>query len=193
MSDPISGPDTGRDRSPAARDGTRSVKSGQARSEPDKSERERRVVEGLDGGLSMAEIPGARRRSTESPDPAARLGDSLSQREGGERAEPECAATPWKVPIREPDDAGPLSPSPHEDWAARLRGRFGLDFRSDRVPRRSRSARTKSGPARNRRAPQPAGKSGFASRDGAGALVPGRRSGGAAPHGSGGMRSTWPG
>ncbi len=51
MSDPISDPNICADRSPASRDGI-----GSARSAPAKAERERRVVEGLKGGVSMAEI-----------------------------------------------------------------------------------------------------------------------------------------
>jgi DNA-binding CsgD family transcriptional regulator len=47
VSDPIADPEIRGDRAPAARS---------VRSEPEKSERERRVVEGLKGGVSMAEI-----------------------------------------------------------------------------------------------------------------------------------------
>lgn len=47
MSDPLSDPDIRGDRAPAGRS---------VRSEPEKSERERRVVEGLRGGVAMAEI-----------------------------------------------------------------------------------------------------------------------------------------
>ncbi len=51
MSDPLSDPEIRCDRAPAARDRVRSV-----RSRPAKAERERRVVEGLKGGVAMAEI-----------------------------------------------------------------------------------------------------------------------------------------
>jgi DNA-binding CsgD family transcriptional regulator len=47
VSDPLSDPDIRGDRAPAARS---------VRSEPEHSERERRVVEGLRGGVAMAEI-----------------------------------------------------------------------------------------------------------------------------------------
>lgn len=51
MSDPVADPNAGCDRAPAARAATRPARSGPAR-----AERERRVVEGLRGGLAMAEI-----------------------------------------------------------------------------------------------------------------------------------------
>ena len=53
VSDPVVDPNAGCERAPAAGAGKRSVRSGPAR-----AERDRRVVEGLKGGLAMAEIAG---------------------------------------------------------------------------------------------------------------------------------------
>ena len=161
MSDPIPHPEIRGDRSFAARDGMHSARS-------------RRVVEGLRGGVAMAEIARregiterglaaaragteTRRRLLESLNSGAETGPCPTRVASGRRllrktipgetisrkticatrwqtsfpirrllptvcrktrAEPERAATPWKVSIREPGQQPPSPPRPMRIGAA---------------------------------------------------------------------------
>ena len=216
VSDPISDPNICADRSPASRDGIGSV-----RSAPAKAERERRVVEGLKGGVSMAEIArregiserGLRkyvrtlfaRRAPEATGEfiatqMSRLNEALRVSFGAMSAEnlpavdrvvKSCAnstairafaaaraalrraASSWKASFPEPKRT-PLS------WTDRIRAircRTSCPIRppfppivfGKSLPRAHASpARVgRTGSARNRNAPQPAGNARFGSRDAA--------------------------